>query len=111
MPETRGGVNGDGGQLAGELGVIDSTKEVATLGVVCQINREDRSGKLWHNSVKEGSLLGGLDSVELGKSKTAYNTGGAGAVTVGDLPAGSLHQLEGGALGWVKDGVLANGGL
>lgn len=70
LPETSARVNRNAGELASELGLVDTAKEIGTGRIVSQVDRENRHRQLWHDRVEEGGLLRGLDSVQLGEGET-----------------------------------------
>lgn len=109
LPESRGGVDGDAGQLSSKAGLVNSAKVVGTSRVVLEIDREHWHSQLWHNGVEESGLLGRLNSVEFAESET-HET-----VVVGVLnerlrdSSGKLNGLLGGSGAADVDDVHSDG--
>lgn len=95
-PEALGVVDLGVGERAGVLGLVDKAKVVGAGRVVLQSNSEERRVQLGLNSVEEGSLRLGLDSVDGAESQTKQ---AVIVLVVHELLAdlgGSLNRLGGG---------------
>lgn len=98
LPEALGGVDGDPGHGAVELGGVDVAELVRARGGLAQVGGEHGLRERGHDVVEEGLLLLGLDRVELAEGETDQT------VVVAVLDEGLRHR--GGHL----DGLRGRGG-
>lgn len=86
MPEAGGGVDGDGGELALELGRVDVAEFIGASCAVLEVRGEDGAAEERADVGEEGVLLCGADGVQGRKGETYEAVGrGIGGEGAGDL--------------------------